>query len=246
MKTRELVIGKYIDKSTYVLYREDGTVFQTIHEGEAFVIDNQFRSWIPTKEKKKKGTGTILMCKKYGDSGHVKEEFPLIHNKKGLWALTSGAARRGVFHRYQEPATELEKQLSAKGVSLRTLKHVEKIDVTLELGGELCSHVTNKWGYGCIFDGETENVSYPDIVPENHPNQYHRGCMASTYLSRILGGTYAIYYNIGTYMNGTRYAKIEAIYLTPSADENHVAEIIVEKMEAKENSLPDATGQAKR
>lgn len=223
---RELVTGKYSSESIYVLYKEDGTVFQVIREGEPFKIANQFRSWLPVKVPNKKGRGTILMCQKYGNRGNIIDEFPLIHNKRGLWALTSGSARRGVFHKYQEPVTELEKQLSEKGISPHVVKHVEKIDMVLELGGELCSHVINKWGYKCITDADFKDLTSPDIVPETHPNQYHRGCDASTYLSQVMGGTYAIYYSIETYMNGTIYAKIKEIYLTPNANEKQIAELI--------------------
>lgn len=68
---RILVTGKYVDKSTYVLTKENGTIYMEIHEGEVFKIDNQLREWIPVRVPKKKGKGTILMCRKFGDSGRV-------------------------------------------------------------------------------------------------------------------------------------------------------------------------------
>lgn len=41
MATRALVTGKYINKSTYVLYNEDGSEFMQLREGECFKIGNQ-------------------------------------------------------------------------------------------------------------------------------------------------------------------------------------------------------------
>lgn len=108
MKTRELVTGKYSNARTYILYQEDGSVFQTITEGESFRIENQMREWIPVRVPNKFGKGTILMCQKFGDNNNVIEEFSLVNNKKGLWALTSGAARTGVFHKYYPPMEKIK------------------------------------------------------------------------------------------------------------------------------------------
>ena len=224
MATRVLVTGRYINKSTYVLYNEDGTEFKVIREGEGFRIDNQLRLWYPVRVSKKNGKGTILMCQKFGDRGNVIEEFPLIHNKRGLWALTSGAARNGVFHNYREPKTELEKQLSVMGVSSRIIEKVDTIDLELELGGQLCHHCTTNWGYGCITDGDIEDLTEPEYAPDDHYNQYHRGCMVSTYQARIFNATYAIYYSIGTFMNGCRYRHIQRVIITPNAEESEVVQ----------------------
>lgn len=224
MATRVLVTGRYINKSTYVLYNEDGTEFQVIREGEAFKIGNQIRMWYPIRVAKKNGKGTILMCQKFGDSGNVIDEFPLIHNKRGLWALTSGAVRNGVFHNYHEPKSELERQLASMGVSRKVIQKADIIDVELELGGQLCSHCTKKWGYGCITDGEEEKLTDPEYASEDHFNQYHRGCMISTYQARIYEANYVIYYSIGTYMNGTTHSNVQRVIITPNADESRVVE----------------------
>lgn len=228
MRTRELVTGKYINKenTTYALYKEDGSVFQIIKEYEPFRIGNQNREFVPVSVPKKNGNGTILMCQKFGNNGDVIEQFPLPHGKKGLWALTSGAARRGVFHRYNEPKTELEKVLASMGISTNLIERVPSIDVKLEVGGELCHHVTKQWGYGCVHDGSEKDLNEPDWVPDTFFNQYHRGCMCSTYTTRVTGGTYAIYYSIGTYMNGSNYRHIERVIVTPEADGKKVIEEI--------------------
>ena len=228
MKTREVVTGYYTNKdnNTYVLYKEDGSIFQTIKENESFRIGNQLREFIPVSVPKKNGNGTILMCQKFGDNGNIIEEFPLPHGKKGLWALTSGAARRGVFHRYNEPKTELEKELASMGISTNLIERVSSIDVKLEVGGELCHHVTKQWGYSCVYDGTDKELTEPEYVPDTFFNQYHRGCMCSTYDIRVAGGTYVIYYSIGTYMNGSNYRHIERVIVTPEADEKGVIEEI--------------------
>jgi len=227
MASRILVTGRYIDSSTYVLYKEDGSEYMTIKEGQAFWIDNQFRPFHPIKMEKYSGRGTILMCQKFGNKGHVIEEFPLVHNKRGLWALTSGAARNGVFHTYYEPKTLLEKQLASMGVSRKLIENVEKIDVELVVGGQLCSHTINKSGYGCITDGKREITSLPEYE-RNHFNQYHNGCAISTHHVRIYDATYAIHYRIGTRLNGTEYVSLQKIYITPQADENEVVNRILD------------------
>lgn len=219
--SRVLVTGRYVNSTTYVLYKEDGSEFQVINEGESFRIDNQLRSWFPVKVPKKKGKGTILVCRKYGDHGDVIEEFPLINNKKGLWALSSGSARNGVFHPYYEPKTELEKQLAKMGLSRRIIEKTDTIDVELEVGGQLCHHCVKNWGYGCLSDGKREDLTEPEYADDLY-NQYHRGCMISTYQTRVYDATYAIYYSINTYMNGCRYKTVQRVLITNKADEKEV------------------------
>lgn len=220
--TRILVTGKYVNQSTYVLYKEDGSEFKTIREGEAFKIGNQLRPWYPVRVAKKSGKGTILMCRKFGNSGNIIKEFPLIHNKRGLWALTSGAARNGVFHNYRDPQSELERELDTIGVSRKVIEKVDHIDVKLEVGGQLCHHCVSNWGYGCITDGLEEDLTEPEYAPEDHPNQYHRGCMISTYMERVYDATYAIYYSISTTMNGSRSRNVERVIIINGADEEKV------------------------
>lgn len=230
--TRILVTGRYSNPNTYVLYKDDGTVFQVVNKGEPFEIDNQFRPWLPVKVPKKNGNGTILLCRKYGDGGNVIEEFPLIHNKRGLWALTAGAARNGVFHNYHEPQNAIEKALEGLGVSRNVVEHRDIIDIALEVGGQLCHHVTNKHGYDCLTDGKTEDITEPLYV-NDHPNHFHVGCMESTYKIRVHDATYVVYYEINTSMNGTVYKHLQNVIVTPNANENDVVDAI---KDLKENN----------
>jgi len=227
MTTRILVTGRYTNPSTYVLYREDGTVFMTIKEGEAFRIDNQFRPWRPILMERYDGRGTIMVCQKLGDNGNVLEEFPLPANKRGLWALTSSAARNGVFHPYHEPKTLLEKQLASMGFSRKLIEKKEKIDVELTVGGQLCSHTINRTGYKYITDGKSEILTLPEYE-RNHFNQHHNGCAISTHLVRIYDATYVIHYRIGTHLNGCEYIRLQKIFITPKTDEDEVINKLID------------------
>lgn len=226
MKTREVVCGSYIDPSTYVLTREDGSVFQTIREGEPFTIGNQLRSWTPVRVPHKSGRGTIMVLQKYRDNGEVLKQVPLLHNRWMLWAITSGAARRGVAHSYTRPQNELEAELSKLGTSPRSLERVEKIDIEIEAGGSLCHHINNPHGYLIYTDCEEEMLTEPQYVPDDFFNQYHRGCMESTYQARFHGGTYLVYVHITSTAAGWRRSHVDRVLITPQADEGKVLEVL--------------------
>ncbi|MBR3134717.1 MAG: hypothetical protein IKG56_04565 [Clostridia bacterium] len=220
---REIVVGRYVNPKTYVLYKEDGTEFMTIREGRGFRIGHQIRAWIPTRVKKKNGKGTILICKKYSGEGDLMDEFPLIHNKKGLWAKTSRAARKGVFRNYVEPNTETEKVLTIFGINPKVIKKIEKIDFVLESGGATCYHVGKVHGYEIYTDGTEERLTEPQYAPDDHPNQFHRGCIISTYKTRIQGGTFLIYVEIKRKSTGRNNRYIKKIWLTSEANDKEVA-----------------------
>lgn len=228
--SRIKVKGMYSSPTSYFLIKDDGEMFQQIVEGKPFTIDNQLASWVPVSVPKKNGRGTILVCRKYADDGSILEEFPLIHNKVGLWATSSGSARNGVFHRYHEPKSELEKALAERGSSLRVISMVDSIDITLENGGSLCHHVMKKRGYAIYSDCLSEDLTEPEYAPEDHSNQYHTGCMESTYEVRVYGGTFVIHTHIHTTMNGSVHEEVQKVYITPSADLNEVARVIREEI----------------
>jgi|GEM_PF-6156149 len=205
MKTRELVTGRYINPKIYVLYYEDGREFQVIREKEPFNIANQLREWIPIRVPNKNGKGTIMVCQKFGNQGNVIEEFPLNHNKKGLWALTSGSARKGVFHRYVEHENELEKTLAQKGVSPRVISRVKTIELELEEG-----YFNSGFGYSIETDGEKIRAPWQKKPYEHGDRQY----------VVVSGATYLIYWEIG---NSSR---VKRIILTPDANEKEVVKKI--------------------
>lgn len=228
---RVLVIGKYSnnDNREYILRYEDGNIFQVIREYEEFYIDNQMRGWMPVPTTTRSGK-TILVCKKFNDWGEVIEEFPLPHNKKGLWALSSGSARNGVFHNYREPTTELEKVLSEMGYSP---KIVEKIDTAVQLtvGGNLCSHCCAPYGYWFVTDGKRRDLTEPKRYPEDGLNIAHRGCIEGYFEEEISDFSFVIYYNIDTYMGGSTHKTLEKIFIKDTVDENTV----IEKIKNKKN-----------
>lgn len=225
--SRILVTGRYVNDSTYHLIDENGEIFKIIKEGEPFTIGNQMKPWNPVRVPKKKGNGTILMCQKYSGKGNVMDEFPLIPNMRGLWALTSGSARRGVFHWYHEPQNELERVLAKHDAGKSKIKRVDTIEgIQFEVEGPLCRHCSSGWKYDVVTDGIEERITEPLIVPKTHTNQYHWGCYASSYEAYFHNATYLVYYHIHTTMNGYWQRSIEAVYLTPHADENEVARLI--------------------
>lgn len=201
--SRILVEGIYANPSTYTLRKEDGEKYMTITEGEPFVIDNQMRAWHPVRVPRKSGHGTILVCRKYRDNGTVMEEFPLFHNKKMMWATSSGSARNGVWHTYREPQTDLEKALAEAGVGRSVIEKVEKIDEEFILGGELDYGVIHKWGYRLWSDGAEKCLE--DI------DRY-------TYPCHLTGGTWAVYAEVHTYMNGHTHNEITRVLVTPEGE----------------------------
>lgn len=183
-----------------MLYNEDGSVYMTIEEGTPFRIGNQMRKWFPVRR------GGVIVCEKYRDNGRVLESFTLPDNKKGLWAVSSGSARNGVFHNYKEPKTELEAKVVSMGHSPNIIKRVPEIDIELVVGGDVCH---------AVYDGECQDLTEPDYVFNGRDY-----CLNSTYIVRVWGGTYLIYYQKRT---TSRYLK--NIYITPEVNE---AEVIKE------------------
>lgn len=222
MKGRIFVTGKYVNNHTYVLFREDGSVFKTLREKEPFFVGNQLQKWFPVRIKKKSGKGSILMCRKYDKNGNVKDEFPLLHERSGFWALNSKAASKGVFKINNIPEKKwqqikLENLLKEMGIRRNILVQAEKIDITLQVGGKLCHHCKSNWGYGIVTDGDEERLSEPEYAKYS-VNPYHIGCMVSTYEVRIRNATYLIYFIIGAYKNGIRYRKIIKIITIPDVN----------------------------
>lgn len=196
---RVLVTGTYVDKnnSTYVLKREDGSVFQVIKAYEPFRISNQMREWAPVPE------GGILVCKKYGDSGRTIEEFPLIDGKKGLWAISSGAARRGVFHWYREPKTPVDLLVQGLGVSRNMIHLVDHIDETLDV----------IWTEDAFFDGSVEYREVEDFGRERT-------------WRRVTGGTYCIVGIERKTLIGFKYHQLDRIFITDKVDVKEVIGIM--------------------
>lgn len=211
-ETRVIVTGMYVNKSTYVLYMENGDIFKTIREGEPFRIGNQMRAFMPVRVPKKNGHGTILMCQKRSDDGFVLEQFPLLHRKKGLWALTSGAARNGVFHTYHAPQGELEAFIASKNYSLRIIERVPSIEgMVFEVGGPCSGEYLNPWGLFIKTDGKEVDDFDPKVKPGY---QYHKW---------VTNATYVIHFK----EEGRPYfTRLERVVITPQAEEKEVIKVL--------------------
>ena len=211
-ETRILVTGNYMDKSTYVLRKEDGNIFQIIKEGEPFRIGNQMREFTPIRVPKNNGKGTILMCQKKNGRGEILEQFPLPQNKKGLWALTSGAARNGVFHTYHAPKDKIEAYVASQNTSPKIIERVSSINsLSFEVGGPWSGEYVRPWGRFIKTDGNTVNNFDPrQLSPQ--------------YITWVSNATYVVYYEKNTYPNGIHYKTIERVILTPQANEEKVLE----------------------
>lgn len=228
MSSRQFVIGRYVDPDTYVLYKEDDTIFKVIRVGEPFKIGRQVKAWNPEKVQNKNGNGTLIVCRKYSDDGKVIEEFILTDGKRGLWALTAGAARNGVFHRYRKPTNTLEQTLFDSGMPNRLVFYTDHtINETLELGGWYCPKFSangdGSKSHVAISDGNVKHLTdaeYPRICT----NQCRPFCEhPAPYDAKITGGTYMIYYTVCRKKSGKEAHYIEKIVVTPDADLEEVS-----------------------
>lgn len=211
--TRILVSGQYANKSTYVLRDKNGNIFQTIREGESFRIGNQMREFIPIRVSKKNGHGTILMCQKHNDRGDILEQFPLPQNKTGLWALTSGAARNGVFHTYHAPKDEIEAYVASQNQSLKIIERVSSIDnLSFEVGGPCSGEYVRPRGRFVYTDGNTRNNFDP------------KGKSSQQFTEWVSNATYVVYFKRDTHPNGMPYYVLTRVILTPQADKEKVLE----------------------
>ena len=223
--TRILVTVKYISKFQANLIAEDGSVFKTIRVNEPFTIGNQMREWVPEYNY----SDHKIHCRKYGNSGNVIEEFYLPSNRKVLWAISSGAARRGVVHIYREPKDELDAALQKLGVGRDCIEIVDgdTIDTTLWKGGCSCHHVQNPYEYFVHSDCYVDLVHEGEYVDSSCENQYHRGCKAEPDLNRYYDGTYAIqYYRTGGSVSSSTSDRIVKIVMTKNANRKEMYETI--------------------
>ena len=210
-QTRVVVTGKYINSSTYVLTLEDGTVFQTIREGEPFRIGNQIRQWNPERVSKINGYGTILVCRKYRDDGLLVSEFPLIHRKKGLWAITSGAARRGVFHTYTQPQNDIEVELCNLGFNPNSLERVTSIDTKLKRSFSIEEKLVQQEGYIVYTDGKEQQLTKHEKISSKSVKKPSK--------VRIYNATYIVQTFLSTDMDGVKNEHVVRVIVTPQGED---------------------------
>ena len=197
MKSRILVTGKY-EKGDYILYKENGSMHQKIKPYKKIRIEGKISDWIPIPVRN--GKYRMLVCRKFDENKNIIEEFPLIHNKRGLWALTEKAAKNGIFHAYREPKTELEKLLDSMEISLKHLHYSNKIDTVLKVTNPASKLYDKYCKYHVETDCKIENIGNP--FGEHHVFQN----------IHVYDGSFVIYYRTGIYSDKTEYKRIEQVF----------------------------------
>ena len=213
MDSRVLVTGKY-EKGNYILYREDNTIFKRIKPYKRIRIEGKTTDWIPIYVRN--GKYRTLICRKVDKERNIVEEFPLIHNKRGLWALTKKAAENGIFHAYREPKTELEKLLDSMQISLKNLQYCNKIDTVLKVTNPNSKLYDKYCKYHVETDCKIENIG--NTFGEHHIFQN----------IHVYGGSFVIYYRTGMYSDKTEYKRIEQVFYSHKVNMKQLISFIKE------------------
>jgi hypothetical protein len=230
--SRVKVVGNYVESGAYELRYSEGPEADLIHlviePGKVFSIGNSIGGYF-AKPIVFAGEARISLVSISGSQKNLPTErirqltsrergIVLKPNFVGLWATSSGSARNGIFHRYTEPADEIEQMLEKLGCGLKILHRVEEICEEVSIGGALCRHQTgNGHGYYASYDGKCETLVDAQFV-EEHSNQYHIGCCSSSGTYKVTGGTYLISTYTRQCMNGCWDPHIEGLWVTPAVD----------------------------
>lgn len=235
MNTRILVTINYLSNTVANLVREDGSVFQTIEVGKPFCIGNQMRDFVPQfcpQDRK-------IHCRKFDNAGYVMEDVYLPRNKKVLWALTSGSARRGLFHIYREPTDSLDAALQRIGCGRSVISMVDTIkDVLVEKGGPDCGHQIQPYGYCFCTDAKDVVLRHEGaFADEKHPNQFHRNCKEEPDLYKINGGTFVVEWRYDGVRPGNCHDRIQEIIMAKGCDRDAVYKAIYDHYRQGQNPL---------
>lgn len=235
MNTRILVTVSYLSSALVHLTREDGSVFQVIKAGEPFRVGNQMREFVPQYCQKDRK----IHCRKYDNAGYVMEDVYLPRGRKVLWALTSGSARRGLFHMYREPVDSLDAALQKLGFGRSIVTVVDTIkDILVNDGGPDCGHQLQPWG--CCFDTDSDDVVLRHegaFADENHSNQFHRHCKEEPDLYKINGGTYVVEWEYSGVRPGNCYDRIKQLILAKDCNRDDVYQVIYDHYSPSQNPL---------
>lgn len=233
MKTRELVEVKITGANQVVLKglsAESESVKKAIYVGsevptqdvyldvkDTLQISNQMRVWHLDSISTNKFGKKVAYFNKYGNRGNRIESFFLVDGEKYLFALTSGAARNGVVHRYTEPKTLLEKFFDQQGWSRNKIKEVENIKCTMHSGGNLTPTAQSEW-YNCSFACDSVPLQISDGYFVNYGHEWDTMIMPAVY--EIDYGTYAVE------VEKRRNCDFCKVYKTKEADEEKIIEEI--------------------
>ena len=242
--SRILVTGAYEDGKYVLRYAEDpeeGTVFLAISHGDVFSVGNSIGGWYARQVQYAGETRIALhhiSGKEKGLNGKALERVTrgqkgfVLRPMTGLWATSSGSAKRGLFHRVDGDATPnpVVDALRRARMPSDLLREVESIDMGVMEGGTLCRHSTGQdtW-YGYETDGTPTTVHEAGWVTD-HGNQYHNGCKAGTDDVHVGGGTYVVEWMDRKGMGGGGSRSIQGVTVSGTADHEKVAAIIKQLM----------------
>jgi hypothetical protein len=233
-----MVTGNYDGSGNYVLTTEGGEVHMSIAPMSTFGIGNSIGGYFarPIRYAGQKmlsivrigGSETRLSPETLSSRHGQEKGFILRPGMKGLWATSSGSARKGVFHPIRETNDPIILALREIKMPSSLLQEVESIDLDVLKGGDLCSHSVSEGDYWLSFktDGQAKRTHDGEFV-KSHFNQFHVGCMSSPATYHITGGTYVVQSGDKKAMNGFDYPYIGKITVTKSADRGAVAGLIL-------------------
>lgn len=159
-----------------------------------------------------------------------KERGTILQPGPGLWAVSSGAARRGVWHRIREDADPVRQALRSMGLPSNLVRTVDKIEEEVYEGGRLCKHLSyggsSSW---FLSDGEAEHLEDACYVTRENcsGNQYHIGCSDGPARKRVTGGTYLITgADVSRSDIRSAHPTVRQVLVTPAAEREFVAKLV--------------------
>lgn len=108
-KTRQVVTIRYIGKTCVCLMNKDKSIYKVITLGVPVRIGNQCSKFMPEWCDE----DNLMHLRKYDRRGFILEDVYLPRDKTVLFAITSGAARRGLIHQYS--GVDLNEQFESDG-----------------------------------------------------------------------------------------------------------------------------------
>lgn len=239
---RTLVQGQYDTLGNYVLryetddYGRKGEVHMTIEPGACFGIGNSMGGWwakpITYGDQSMIALVRVSQSQRYWDYGRLSRRFGgergfvLRPGMVGLWATSSGSARRGVFHPVRgEENNPVKRAVRAAGLPTRDIVLVKTFEdekfskYTLDCGHPhscFCGGGTNVATDGQVAYSNTEKVTVGDPYIGRQ-----REVEDVIYLAT--GGSYRVFW---WWTRDSSLVSITRVMLTPAADLMEVASVI--------------------
>lgn len=238
---RRHATGSYDDAGHFVLADHSGGQYLTVSPNEIFSVGNSIGGYW-AKPIRYAGQSMLALVRLTGTqktwplaqirAALGRERGEVLRPGPGLWAVSSGAARRGVWHQHR-PSDPLTEAVRAAGFPASIIHEVPSLaTATIYEGGNLCSHSTHGGSYygwlsDCVAPDDWRRTNVVTVreatYVERHSNQYHIGCQASASVLRLEAGTWCIQYAHRSHDGWTGSRDLVAIYLAPEADRAQVA-----------------------